>query len=99
MREQGGGSIVNLTNIGGKQPGARFPEGAGARNDDDQGGEEHRPDDAELRPQKLKKGGRMEEPRRQSGIVAQMQIADEAMAPVPPQIGQINQPGDAGGGA
>ena len=69
-----------------QQTGARVGESARARDNRQQGGEAERAEDAELRYEELDKRDRMKQRAGQLGIVADVQIADKAASPIPPEI-------------
>src|SRR6185437_8731151 len=74
------------------------PEAAprGQRNQD-QHGEEDRPEHAELRAQELQEMRRMQQWAAEMGIVAGMAIADEAVERVPDEIGRVDRQRDRRG--
>ena len=71
---------------GGEQAGARFGQAAPCRDQQYQAGKQQWPEHAELRGKKFDKGVRVEQRPAQSGIVSRVEVADKAVAPIPPEI-------------
>ena len=71
---------------GGEQAGARFGQAAPCRDQQYQAGKQQWPEHAELRGKKFDKGVRVEQRSAQRGIVSRVEVADKAVAPIPPEI-------------
>src|SRR4029077_17147899 len=83
---------------GGEETRARLGEGARRYREYEQAGKEQRAEHRELRAEEFEKGLGVNERLAHSGIVPDVDIANESVLPIPPEIRRIDEEGESGGG-